>query len=317
MLATLRRFVVTSGLVMLSSTSVDAQPAAPQAAHATRISFVSATEAAELIGRGAAVLDARARGYLWGHLPHAQPIDWLDFRDGWGRTGRLDRDVARIAQRLASRGVDEKRPVLVYGTAQHGFGEEGRIAWMLAYLGHPDVAILDGGIAAWQQSGQKLWRGLSEKVTPGARFVPSVQGDLRADKQAVRAAERGPAILLDVRSREEYHGATPYLEARGGHIPGARHLDWRAALDGSGRLRSPAELQAIFTPLGVGKDSEVIVYCTGGVRSAFAWAILRRLGVVRVRNYDGSFWEWAADTSLPVAVAKDVSAAGSSPAAPR
>lgn len=312
MLEKLWRFVVTSGLVMLSSTTALASPLGEP-----RMSFVSATEAVALIARGATVLDARSRGYLWGHLPHAQPLDWLDFRDGWGRTGRLDRDVTRIAQRLAARGVDEKRPVLVYGAAQHGFGEEGRIAWMLAYLGHLDVAILDGGIAAWQQAGQKLSRGLSEKVTPGAHFVATENRAIRADRQAVRAAERGPAILLDVRSREEFYGATPYLEARGGHIPGARHLDWRAALDDSGKLRSDAELQAIFTPLGIDENSEVIVYCTGGVRSAFAWAILRRLGVRHVRNYDGSFWEWAADKSLPVALPKDLSEAKPSSPAPR
>lgn len=270
--------------------------------------FVSATEAAELIRDGATVLDARGSGFFWGHLPRAQAIDWLKFRDGWGRTGRLDPDAVGLARRLAALGVDERRPVLVYGDVGAGFGEEGRIAWMLTYLGHPRVYILDGGIAGWKRAGQPLERGLAGRVAPGARFTPRPQPALRADKQAVRA---GSAHLLDVRSPEEYGGATPYFEARGGHIPGALPLDWHALLDASGHLRPAAELRAQLTRLGIpeGSDAELIVYCTGGVRSAFVWAALRTLGYTRVRNYDGSFWEWAADASLPVAT-------GSPPATP-
>jgi thiosulfate/3-mercaptopyruvate sulfurtransferase len=285
MLEKLRRIVVTAGLVLGQATSTaapSAQAAAPPAGQ-PRLAFVSATEAAALVSGGATVLA----------------------------------DVARIAQKLEARGVDSRRPVLIYGDAQRGFGEEGRIAWMLAYLGHPDVAILDGGIAAWQQAGQALLRGLSDKVAPGARFVPSPQPTLRADKQAVRDAERNRTIVLDVRSREEFFGATPYFEKRGGHIPGARHLDWRAALNEHGRLRPAPEVAALLTPLGVDKEAEVIVYCTGGVRSAFALTLLRSLGFFRVRNYDASFWEWAADPSLRVETAASLSGAPPSPQAPR
>jgi thiosulfate/3-mercaptopyruvate sulfurtransferase len=97
------------------------------------------------------------------------------------------------------------------------------------------------------------------------------------------------------------------LEARGGHIPGAVHLDWLRLVDESGRLRSPPDLLHALASVGVFEPSreprEIIVYCTGGVRSAFAWAVLRALGYPAVRNYDGSFWEWAADRSLPVETA--------------
>ena len=268
--------------------------------------FVSATEAASLVKSGATVLDARSRGFFWGHLPAAQAVDWMKFRDGWGRTGRLAPDTADLARRLAELGVDERRPVLVYGDSGAGFGEEGRIAWMLAYLGHSRVFVLDGGIAGWRRAGQPIERGLAGRVAPGARFVPHPQPGLRADKQAVQAASIASAghgaQLLDVRSREEFAGATPYFEARGGHIPGARHLDWHQLLDAQGRLRPAAELRPLLAALGAGPgDSELIVYCTGGVRSAFVWASLRSLGFARVRNYDGSFWEWASDASLPVA----------------
>src|SRR5258706_14245766 len=100
--------------------------------------FVPASDAARLVDSGATVLDARKQSaFRQGHLPRAQPIDWQDFRDGWGRTGRLDDDPARIAKKLGALGVDERRPILVHGAAAGGFGEEGRGAWMLASLGHP------------------------------------------------------------------------------------------------------------------------------------------------------------------------------------
>jgi thiosulfate/3-mercaptopyruvate sulfurtransferase len=270
--------------------------------------FVSPQQAQELIGDGATVLDARAKGFFWAHLPGARPIDWLDYRDGWGRTGRLTADVTELARRLAKLGVTQTRPVLVYGDAERGFGEEGRIAWMLAYLGHPRVLVLDGGIAAWRQQGRRLTRGWADGTEHPGSFHAQLHPELRADKAAVQEALGRPnSVVLDVRTAAEWGGATPYLEARGGHIPGAQHLDWRALLSAQGQLRPASELRALMQPLGIhlpgdsaAPPSEIIVYCTGGVRSAYVWAGLRSLGLANVRNYDGSFWEWAADRSLPV-----------------
>src|SRR5438105_3844850 len=120
--------------------------------------FVSVEEGAALVERGAAVLDARpAREFDQGHLPRAQPIDWKDFRDGWGRTGTLG-TPSQIAPRLAALGVDERLPVLVYGAAARGWGEEGRIDWMLEYLGHREVRILDGGFDAWRGAARPVER---------------------------------------------------------------------------------------------------------------------------------------------------------------
>jgi len=268
--------------------------------------FVSPQQAEELVGAGATVLDARDKGFFWGHLPGARPINWQDYRDGWGRTGRLPADVSKLTRRLTALGIAESRPVLVYGDAQSGFGEEGRIAWMLEYLGHPRVLILDGGIAAWQKQGRKLERGWARGAIPSGQFQPRIRPELRADKAAVQAALASKsAVVLDVRTQAEWHGATPYFEARGGHIPGARHLDWRLLLTAQGELRTADELRPLLEPLGIHPGAEppteeIIVYCTGGVRSAYVWAGLRSLGLGKVRNYDGSFWEWAADRSLPV-----------------
>jgi len=113
------------------------------------------------------------------------------------------------------------------------------------------------------------------------------------------AARPGAAAVLDVRTREEWNGATPYFESRGAHIPGAVHLEWKELLDTTGRL-DPEAARAKLRTAGLDPSKPVITYCTAGVRAAEAWVILRALGYSDVRNYDGSWYEWSADDRRPV-----------------
>lgn len=257
------------------------------------------------------VLDARAaRDYTRGHVPGAVRIDWTAYRDGWGRTGRLPTNVQALAARLGALGVDETRPVIVYGDARDGWGEEGRIAWMLRYLGHRDVRVLDGGMAAWRTAGGALSR---DRVRPRAgRFTARLNGAVRASIDEVAAVvglAPGPfgatmqrAILLDVRPRDEWDGARHYREPRAGHIPGAVRFHWRDLLDETGRLRARDTLLPLLAALGVTTDRTIVVYCTGGVRSAEALWMLRALGFTDVRNYDGSWYEWSSDRNRPAVI---------------
>lgn len=281
--------------------------------------FLRGAQAEALLSAGATVLDARPRGFFGGHLPGAQPVDWLDFRDGPLRTGRLADDLQHIADKLQRLGVDSRRAVLVYGDAQHGFGEEARIAWMLVYLGHPQVHILDGGYAGWTREQRRTDWGLADRPRPSLGFVAAPQRAVRAAKPEVQrlvqvaasSSSPRPALILDVRSEREWHGATPYWEARGGRIPGAQHLFWQDLLDAQGYVRPRHELRARLlsavakvtssAPASPAEASQsLVLYCTGGVRSAFAWAVLQEIWAGPVQNYDGSFWEWSADRALPV-----------------
>ncbi len=245
------------------------------------------------------VLDARsAADYRTGHVPGAVTIDWTDFRDGWGRTGKLPTDLDQTARRLAALGVDSDRPVVVYGNARSGWGEEGRIVWMLAYLGHPAVSLLDGGWSAWVEAKRPISTATERPLT--GRFVARPVAALRASADDVERARQGAGIVLDVRSADEWQGATPHFEARGGHIPGAVHLEWKDLLDARGRI-DPEAARARLRAAGVEPSRLVITYCTAGVRAAEAWTILRALGYTDVRNYDGSWYEWSADDRRPVA----------------
>ena len=249
--------------------------------------------AAHVIADGATVLDARDAGdYRAGHLPHAVRIDWKDFRDGWGRTGRMSDDDRALAAKLSALGVDDRRAVVVYGKGRDGFGEEGRIAWMLAYLGHPRVVLLDGGYAAWHGE-----RGDDAKPAAGT-FTVRRDPTLRADLDTVRRAVHDHEPILDIRTDEEWHGARKYYEARGGHLPGARLVPFASLFDDGGKLDRQA-LVARLKGLGVPRGRPVYVYCTGGVRSALATVVLRALGY-DAKNFDASFWAWAAREDLPV-----------------
>ena len=172
--------------------------------------------------------------------------------------------------------------------------------WMLETLGHRRVAIMDGGYPKWVAEKRPVETG-AVAVRP-AVFEP----DWRADRivgwaELSRRLTDPQLAIVDTRSREEYDGATPYGEVRGGHIPGAVHLHWQNLLDERGVLKARSELEAMLKAKGLTPSRETALYCTGGVRSGHVYWVLRHLGWARPRNYDGSFWEWASRPELPVA----------------
>jgi thiosulfate/3-mercaptopyruvate sulfurtransferase len=120
----------------------------------------------------------------------------------------------------------------------------------------------------------------------------------------VAATSQSGGLIWDTREDREYTGATPYGEARGGHIPGAVGLWYGDLLATDGTLLAEPELRALLIARGIRPDRSVITACTGGVRSGFAYAVLRDLGYPQVANYDGSMWEWSADRSRTLTTAR-------------
>jgi thiosulfate/3-mercaptopyruvate sulfurtransferase len=218
---------------------------------------------------------------------------WHAFTAG-PRDGRL-LPAAEVARRLGALGVGADRPVIVYGRWDQGWGEEGRLFWMLDHLGHPEVRVLFGGWAGWRGA---VRSGASAPPAPGA-FTARPVAERRWT--TARLAARAEAVqVLDVRSPAEFAGATPYGSVRGGHVPGARSLFWKGAFEADGRLKDRAALRAWFVGAGVRFDQPVVAYCTGGVRSGFVYLLLRWLDHPSPGNDDGSWWAWAADGGRPV-----------------
>ncbi len=245
------------------------------------------------------VIDTRGPvDFAVGHIPGAVRMAWTDTARSGLREGRL-RDTKALAARFRAAGVDNARPVLVCGDAAAGWGEEGRVAWALIVLGHPQVQVLDGGCAVWGEAGRRVERGLGHDPAPGKFVARPTTGPLSTKADLAKALEE--VTVLDVRTAAEYAGATPYFAARGGHVPGARHLHFKDLLDARGRVKKGKALDKVLQQHGVARDRPVISYCTGGVRSAFVTLVLRDAGI-EAANYAGSWWEWAADERLPITV---------------
>lgn len=263
---------------------------------------INATEAREHLAQGATVLDTRPLAcWLLGHVPKAVPVNWRQFsRPQLPDRGKLIEDNTGLEQKLQAVGVCNTRPVIVVGGPQAPwhFGEEGRMVWMLRLLGHPAAAFVDGGQRALVQAGVPL---VIESVPPSMRgdFVVRRCDRWTIQREELRTQLASPEntarlVILDTREPREYAGATPYGEQRGGHIPGAVSFYFKALLHSSGQLLPREQLLARFSTLGIARDTPVVAYCTGGVRSAFFVAVLVSLGFCNVKNYAGSMWDWSA-----------------------
>lgn len=225
--------------------------------------------------------------YLSGHVPTAAYVDLdTDLADpvGDGRRGRHPLpDPDRFAAAMRRCGVRRGRPVVVYddtaGTSA------ARAWWLLTYHGHPDVRVLDGGWSAYVEAAGPVETGPVD-VPPGD-FVPE-PGQLPvvdADGAARLAAQ---GRLVDVRAAERFRGEREPVDPVAGHVPGAVNVP----LDEPDRFADVAG--------AAGDAGQVGVYCGSGVTAAYGVLALRRLGT-DAALYPGSWSEWVADPTRPVA----------------
>ncbi|MGW7639976.1 sulfurtransferase [Streptomyces decoyicus] len=236
--------------------------------------------------------------YEAGHVPGAVYVDLeSELASPPGPGGRHplpDLDVFADAMRTA--GVRADRPVVAYDGGQ-GWAAA-RVWWLLRWTGHPDVRVLDGGLAAWQASGGEL--SVGQPVPQAGDFTPVPGGLplLRADDAAC-LARRG--VLLDARAAERYRGEVEPIDKVAGHIPGAVSAPTTEnVVEGGTVFRDASELAKRFASLGATADAEVGVYCGSGVSAAHQVLALAVAGVPAAL-YVGSWSEWSADPSRPVA----------------
>jgi thiosulfate/3-mercaptopyruvate sulfurtransferase len=243
------------------------------------------------------LIDVRpAEDFAGGHLPGAVHFDVFGLSLIDTSDAPLKAFMHMIHHIFELRGISEKNEAVVYEN-QSGM-RAARALWFLDYFGHPNARMLDGGIQAWNAAG---FATTTEATPPkAASFKISERRDVLATAQDVlRSLNKNETAILDTRSRSEYLG-TQIRAARGGAIPGAIHIEWTDNLDNSGKFKSTAELQAMYSRAGITADKEVIPYCQGGYRSAHSYVALRLIGFPRIRNYIGSWKEWGDRTDLPI-----------------
>jgi thiosulfate/3-mercaptopyruvate sulfurtransferase len=243
------------------------------------------------------LLDLRpADAWAAGHLPGAVHLDLFG-------VSLIDTDPAPLRaflwileHLLASRGVEAGRRVIVYD--EKSGMRAARAFWALEFFGHPRTQQLDGGFGAWQAGGHPV---STEPVAPVASTWTGtpVEERVASYRHVWDRLKATDVAILDTRSDGEYQG-TLVRSARGGRIPGAVQVEWTTNLRPDGSFKSSDELRAMYEPLGVTPDKEVLTYCQGGYRAAHGYLALRLLGYPRVRNYVGSWKEWGDRLELPI-----------------
>ncbi|MFF7333701.1 rhodanese-like domain-containing protein [Streptomyces sp. NPDC008150] len=245
----------------------------------------------------AAPFDGRA-AYAKGHLPGAVFVD-LD-RELAGPPGAGGRhplpDTGEFGAAMRRAGVSAGRPVVVY---DGGLGwAAARAWWLLRWAGHPDVRVLDGGLDAWTGELETTVPAPAEgdfEPRPGATELLDADG---------AAALAGSGLLLDARAGERYRGETEPIDPAAGHIPGAVSAPTTENTGPDGRFLPAPELAARFRALGADGSRKVGVYCGSGVSAAHEVLALEIAGVPAAL-YAGSWSQWSADPSRPVAVGPD------------
>jgi thiosulfate/3-mercaptopyruvate sulfurtransferase len=264
--------------------------------------------AARLADPGLCIVDCRAslqdvsagrELYRRGHLPGARFADLLDDLSGpivAGKTGRHPLPaIDELVARLRGWGIGPATQVVAYDDAAGAFAA--RLWWLLRWLGHDAVSVLDGGFAAWVAEGRPV---TAELPTPAAGdFVARPRPALLVAAEGLLAPSS--LKLFDARAPERYRGDVEPIDAVAGHIPGALNLPFADNLAG-GRLRSPAELRARFVEALAGAPPEAaVVYCGSGVTACHDIWAFAHAGLALPRLYAGSWSEWITDATRPIA----------------
>ena len=268
-----------------------------------------ATLAAHLDDAGWRVFDCRHQladpgageaAYAAGHLPGASFLH-LDRDLSGPTTGGNGRhplpDPQRLAARLAAAGVSNATQVVAYDDA--GGMIAGRLWWLLRWLGHERVALLDGGIQGWQAAGRPLSRTVPQ---PAPAVFAAAPRDWVVDAETVLAnLDGGELCVVDARSPDRFRGENETLDRVGGHIPGARNRFFRDNLDADGCFRPAAELRREFSALLAGvAPAQVVMQCGSGVSACHNLLAMEIAGLPGARLYAGSWSEWCSDPARPV-----------------
>ena len=215
-----------------------------------------------------------------------------------GRNGRHPLpDRAAFARTVGGLGIGPGTQVVALDG--QGGVYAARLWWMLRWLGHDAVAVLDGGIAAWRDHGGAFDTDATRPPPlPPYPERPSLAGSVDADGVAGRAAG---VALLDARSPERFRGDNEPIDKVAGHIPGAFNRFHRANLDDAGRFKPAAALHAEFVELLGGRPAgDVIHSCGSGVTACHNLLAMTHAGLAGSRLYPGSWSEWSSEPSRPI-----------------
>jgi thiosulfate/3-mercaptopyruvate sulfurtransferase len=246
-------------------------------------------------------------GYLRGHIAGAVYAHLEKDLSGPivpGRSGRHPLPaVEAFVETLSRWGIDSDVQVVVYDDA--GGAIAARLWWMLTWVGHDAVALLDGGWQAWASLDLAVRSG--DESRPRRQFLPSLRPAFLACASEVAALRSDPSCrLLDARSAVRFRGEQEPIDPIAGHIPGAVSAPYEENLGSDGAFLPPDRLRRRFEKvLGNATPENIVCYCGSGVTAAHNLLALAHAGIGRSRLYAGSWSEWITDPKNPVATGTD------------
>lgn len=245
------------------------------------------------------------KNYLEGHIPgaiYAHLDEDLCEPVIQGVTGRHPLpSVESFTEKLGDWGIDSSSQVVVYDDAG-GAMAASRLWWLLRWLGHYAVAVLDGGWQAWLKSGEAVHEGVEK--SPSSMFIPRMQyGRLIESDEILARLHEENFLLIDARDENRYLGEVEPIDPVAGHIPGALSSPHLNILDSEGKFLPPGELRGYFQPL-VGKISarNTVFYCGSGVTATQNVLAMEYAGMGEAKLYAGSWSEWITDPKRPIAI---------------
>ncbi len=203
---------------------------------------------------------------------------------------------------LGSLGFTPHTQAVVYD--RQGVNYSGRLWWMLKWLGHEAVAVLDGGWQAWQAAGGQIEHGVATKPLTSAQNYPLAQSltALTATETVAKQLGRPTQTIIDARGAPRFRGEVEPIDPVAGHIPGALNRPFALNLDANGFFKPAEQLRAEFDALLAGRDPATVVHhCGSGVSAVPNVIAMEIAGLGRAALYAGSWSEWCSDPSRPVA----------------
>jgi thiosulfate/3-mercaptopyruvate sulfurtransferase len=272
----------------------------------------SPKELQKLAGEGKAVIiDVRdVEEYAKDHIPGAVNIPDMFYELSMTTEDGLREMTDKFKRLFSEAGISKDKMAILYeDNLSTRYGGSCRGYFQLAYMGHENVGILDGGLVSWKREGLPT---NDEVVAPVPTvFEPKINDSIMATKDTMKKALDSSNIkFLDNRDKVEWTGesSSPYgvdFAPRKGRIPGAKWIEWYDFMETEAggdisHFRSPEAIREICAQRGLHIDDDIIIYCFKGARASNTCIAMKMAGFKKIRNYYGSWNEWSRDMSLPI-----------------